>query len=483
MESAGPVAHELTPTTASRRDLERQAAIYRSGGTPLLTAGSSLLAMKVRPADAVTAGGHLRTILDRQGASAFDQSRRALQVTRGSEFAREAVEHGVPRGVPSPEGAGIDMKRVAADLRGSGPGSPLPSPVSARLSRATGHSLDHLRIHDDEASHRAADRVGARAMTVGGSIYFGKGEWAPATHEGSRLIAHEAVHALQQGTGSADPASLHMSDPFGADELEADGVARVIHQGGRADVTRVGGPRVQRALRFTHGNHTVNTNLITSDETATGFTLHANPRPAFDWQADITVHGNAGDPFANFEAGSLQVDRGFWLNVEWWGSPANATRWHANMPAPVRDSLHAGDIWTRSTAPDVTPTFAADGDVRTPEFTDTPATPEIPWANPVAGRVGGHQGDFNYGDTFVTYLGVRDRTQPVARPAFRILASRYWNQFCDGRWDDRRAVGHRVQFTAAPSVNHSGAIEGEPGDFPAMIGGQTANDTTTITTT
>jgi hypothetical protein len=47
-------------------------------------------------------------------------------------------------------------------------------------------------------AHALADRFGARALTVGRDIYFGRSEYAPGTHEGVRLLAHEIAHVVQE---------------------------------------------------------------------------------------------------------------------------------------------------------------------------------------------------------------------------------------------------------------------------------------------
>jgi hypothetical protein len=56
-----------------------------------------------------------------------------------------------------------------------------------------------VRIHADERAARAAEALGARAFTVGSHLVFGRGEYAPGTGDGRKLIAHELAHAVQQG--------------------------------------------------------------------------------------------------------------------------------------------------------------------------------------------------------------------------------------------------------------------------------------------
>ena len=48
------------------------------------------------------------------------------------------------------------------------------------------------------AAEQSARDVNAHAYTVGHDIAFGAGRYAPATHEGRRLIAHELAHVVQQ---------------------------------------------------------------------------------------------------------------------------------------------------------------------------------------------------------------------------------------------------------------------------------------------
>jgi hypothetical protein len=61
-----------------------------------------------------------------------------------------------------------------------------------------GQDFSRVRVHADGNAARAAHAVEARAYTVGRDIVFGKGEYAPATVEGKRLIAHELTHVVQQ---------------------------------------------------------------------------------------------------------------------------------------------------------------------------------------------------------------------------------------------------------------------------------------------
>jgi Domain of unknown function (DUF4157)/HNH/ENDO VII superfamily nuclease with conserved GHE residues len=61
--------------------------------------------------------------------------------------------------------------------------------------------LSRVRIHTDARAAASAHAVNALAYTVGNNIVFGAGQFAPGTHKGRRLIAHELTHVVQQ-TGS-----------------------------------------------------------------------------------------------------------------------------------------------------------------------------------------------------------------------------------------------------------------------------------------
>lgn len=79
------------------------------------------------------------------------------------------------------------------------PGEALSLSVRHRMESLFGHDFSRVRVHADEAD--AATSAGARAFTVGHDIVFGRGEFAPETVQGRRLLAHELTHVLQQRAG------------------------------------------------------------------------------------------------------------------------------------------------------------------------------------------------------------------------------------------------------------------------------------------
>ncbi|HWT00905.1 MAG TPA: DUF4157 domain-containing protein [Pyrinomonadaceae bacterium] len=77
-------------------------------------------------------------------------------------------------------------------------GQPLDSSTREFFEPRFGHDLSRVRVHSSPAADQMAESVGARAFTLGSDIVFGRGEYAPATAEGRRLLAHELVHTKQQ---------------------------------------------------------------------------------------------------------------------------------------------------------------------------------------------------------------------------------------------------------------------------------------------
>jgi hypothetical protein len=66
-----------------------------------------------------------------------------------------------------------------------------------------GHDFSKVRIHADSAANKSAQRLGARAYTVGSDIYFRAGEYRPGFPATRRLLGHELAHVVQQDPSPA----------------------------------------------------------------------------------------------------------------------------------------------------------------------------------------------------------------------------------------------------------------------------------------
>lgn len=84
----------------------------------------------------------------------------------------------------------------------AGSGRPLDLPIRREMEQGFGHDFSQVRVHHGGAAEKSANDVEARAYTVGNSIVFAQGQFAPHTGEGRRLLAHELTHVVQQSSGS-----------------------------------------------------------------------------------------------------------------------------------------------------------------------------------------------------------------------------------------------------------------------------------------
>jgi hypothetical protein len=378
-------------------------------------------------------------------------------------------------------------------LRANESGEPLPAETGARFEKATGQDVGGVRVFDDSRSHAAAAAIGARAFTVGRRIYFGRGEYDPRSEAGQELIAHELVHTAQQrGAAMPSPENLEVSSPNEGHERQAERAARSVVRAGRPgsandgelvedpvaagealDVSPMRVARVQRVISFTTAVGNFGPNNVVADETTLpdGFIL-TSPVPTFHWQPDVTIHGDAGDAFADWETAHHQVAKSFWFNV-WWGTGTNRTHRRRIIDGglPMRDATAAGNTWYSDFRAQG---FTADGDVMSPILRDTPSTGLIPWDNPMPPRVS-TRGWFNYGFGFVATVSARHIPDGTGAGAFRHLNHLHWNFMLDGTFDTTQPVGARV--TVSDGVpNRSGMIPGIDTDNPPMHGGPIVND-------
>jgi hypothetical protein len=121
---------------------------------------------------------------------------RALSVAAPAQ----AVEpHAVERQV---SGAPVSATATAT-ATGSSAGRPLDRVTRDYFEPRFGADFSGVRIHDADEAHQAAAGLDAKAFTVGHNIAFARGQHAPASGAGRRLMAHELAHVVQQSTGRA----------------------------------------------------------------------------------------------------------------------------------------------------------------------------------------------------------------------------------------------------------------------------------------
>jgi hypothetical protein len=101
--------------------------------------------------------------------------------------------------------------------------------VRVPMEQALGANLSGVRVHSGTPSHAAAESIGARAYTIGSDIYLGSDAQHLNAAERNALLAHEAVHTIQQGGRPiALQGKLNVSNPVDGSEVEADRIAEAI---------------------------------------------------------------------------------------------------------------------------------------------------------------------------------------------------------------------------------------------------------------
>ncbi len=248
---------------------------------------------------------------------------------------------------------------------------------------------------------------------------------------------------------------MRVSSPGDTEEVEAESFADAV----TADAVDVPMPRRSAAstakllctiwFETAIDNPTTTPPGVKEDATTGTFQIaYGFPTaPHFSWAADVMIHGNAGDPFADFQVGPLQVLRSWWFNV-WWGPGANRTYLNGTVATPIRDALSGGNTWYADVL--ASANFGGYRDIRGTSLQDSPGVPSVPIANPIAGRVSPRVGSTTASpssptsaratppprgrppsDTSFTSTGTSPFSATSTRPA--PLAAR-----CPRRWSRRR---------------------------------------------
>lgn len=115
-------------------------------------------------------------------------------------------------------------------VAGLGPGTSLDHDVRASLEARFGHDFSRVRVHADPSAAEAAERMGARAFTAGPHLVFGPGAYSPRTPAGTRLLAHELTHVVQQEKRGSAPTEAGEREAENAAERAVRGEAVTVQQ-------------------------------------------------------------------------------------------------------------------------------------------------------------------------------------------------------------------------------------------------------------
>jgi hypothetical protein len=193
-------------------------------------------------------------------ADAPSAARRDARPGQQAHYGRRSRPSGAPAG-PAPRLArpsavparpGQVPPVVYEVLRG--PGAPLDARTRGLMESRLGTGLGHVRVHTDARASESADAVNSVAYTVGRSIVFGAGHYAPRDQAGQRLLAHELAHTVQQGRSGTPFTGQRLR--LGPPASKAEGEAEMI-EARRPTGERVAGgelhshaaPVVQRKIK------------------------------------------------------------------------------------------------------------------------------------------------------------------------------------------------------------------------------------------
>ncbi|MEW6212601.1 MAG: DUF4157 domain-containing protein [Acidobacteriota bacterium] len=147
------------------------------------------------------------TTLEESATSHFPAISRYAQrqaVARQEETEEEEVSESDLLSLKEVPGASHDL---SADLEARieslrGGGHEMSSDLRAFFEPRFGRDFSSVRLHTDSSAGETAQRLNARAFTLGRDIAFAPGEYQPETTEGRRLLAHELTHVVQQNDSS-----------------------------------------------------------------------------------------------------------------------------------------------------------------------------------------------------------------------------------------------------------------------------------------
>jgi hypothetical protein len=128
----------------------------------------------------------------------------ALQRSAGNRAVSDLVESGGS----ITNAAGHSLPPIVQSALTSGPGQPMDPETRAAMESRFGEDFSQVRVHTDGRAAESAKAVDARAYTVGRDIVFSEGVYTPHSGQGSRLLAHELAHVIQQERGGPSPPLL-----------------------------------------------------------------------------------------------------------------------------------------------------------------------------------------------------------------------------------------------------------------------------------
>ena len=251
----------------------------------------------------------MRSVNGAQGLSPETSRSSSLTISRMSaspaplQLGRCACEHtGTPcadcekktlqrnEGTEAEPSSGNRAQNVVRQVLGSA-GHSLDAGTRSLMEPHFGRDFSGVRIHTDAQAADSAAEVNARAYTVGQHVVFGRGEYAPRSEAGQRLLAHELTHTVQQkGLNTSNAGTATLSRQQGGQQGQAAVQSENVTAGSAWNNCTSERPSTGRGA---HATHAANLRLPGYNASTTGphigaitVTIHANRDSAVSlaWQ-------------------------------------------------------------------------------------------------------------------------------------------------------------------------------------------------------
>jgi hypothetical protein len=244
--------------------------------------------------------------------------------------------------------SGQDAPPIVNDVLSS-PGQPLGRGARAFFEARFNRDFSNIRVHGDALAAESARAINARAYTIGRDVVFGAGEYAPGTEKGTRLLAHELTHAVQQDAvgepdAAASKAVLQRSDGgVGAGGSTGGGKTIVLIAGGYTNLYGSEAAEVDRLKKKLFWQPGTEDFRQTASDTGIPFAEVTNESEFFGTLEDqakkaelgsisrIVFIGHGRDDYLGLSGGFASTDK----QVD----AASLARWKVNIDENIKSKL------------------------------------------------------------------------------------------------------------------------------------------------
>lgn len=135
-----------------------------------------------------------------------------------------------------PKSHDVRRREAPRDQETRRSGNPLDAATRRTMEQRFHHSFGDVRVHSDAEGADAARDFDARALTIGSDILFAPGQYDPSSALGTRVLAHELAHVVQNERSEGEASTLPTRAHGTAAEHEAHAAADAVTQGASVDI-------------------------------------------------------------------------------------------------------------------------------------------------------------------------------------------------------------------------------------------------------